>query len=309
MAFLLAQSIAVLFIMVFTGYILVKTKLIGHSASQPLSVLLVYAIFPCAAIVYFEVDYTEQVLQGLMLAFAAALALQLLQIALVRLLSKPLNLNPIDQASAIYSNSGNLIIPLVIATLGEEWVIYSLAYTCVSTVFMFTHGQSLVSEKPLFNASAIRQILLNPSIIAVAVGLVLFFTGWRLPSVVNTAAYNLAGMLGPTAMLIAGIGVACTTLRETFANKRVWLASILRLVVMPLLCCLILKIALGYCPIADASNILLITLLAAAAPSASVVVQFAAIHGKDDVYASSINVVSTLSCIITMPLIIALFQL
>ncbi len=309
MAFLLAQSIAVLFIMIFIGYILVKTHLISHSASQPLSILLVYAIFPCAAIVYFEVDYTDEVLQGLLLAFAAALVLQLLQIGIVRLLREPLGLNSIDQASAIYSNCGNLIIPLIISTLGEEWVIYSLAFICVSTVFTFTHGQSLVSEKPLFNVRAMRQALLNPSIIAIGIGLILFFTGWRLPGVVNSAVYNLANMLGATAMLIAGIGVASTSIRDTFANKRVWRTSILRLVVMPLLCCAILKFAVGWCPIANASSVLLITLLAAAAPCASSIVQFAAIHEKDDIYASSINVVSTLCCIITMPLIIALFQL
>ena len=53
---------------------------------------------------------------------------------------------------------------------------------------------------------------------------------------------------------------------------------------------------------------LLVSLLATCTPSASTITQMAQIYGKDADYASAINVVTTLLCIFTMPLMIGLFE-
>ncbi|MDO4399750.1 MAG: AEC family transporter [Coriobacteriia bacterium] len=306
LALQLATNIGTLFVMMLAGFIMVKAGLLGHSASKPLSNLLLYVFFPCAIIVSFEVEFSVEILEGLGIAFAAAAVIQLGQIALVKASAKPLGLDPIDQCSAIYSNCGNLIIPLVISTLGSEWVVYSLGFICVNTALMFTHAKSLISGKSMRD---IRSIVLNPSIISITIGLVLFLGGLRLPGPIDAAAGGLADMLGPTAMLIAGINIASAPLRQTFSQKRVWLITFLRLVVLSLISCIALKLVASAFPAGDLPTILLITLLAAAAPCASFVVNFAVIYDRNDVYASAINVVSTVCCIVTMPLMTALYLL
>ena len=50
-------------------------------------------------------------------------------------------------------------------------------------------------------------------------------------------------------------------------------------------------------------------ILGAAAPTGSMVVQLAVVYGKDATKASFYNVMSTVLCVITMPLIILLFQM
>ena len=55
--------------------------------------------------------------------------------------------------------------------------------------------------------------------------------------------------------------------------------------------------------------ILLITLLATASPSGTTITQMAQVYGGDTEYACSINVVTTLLCIVTMPIMVALYQL
>lgn len=54
--------------------------------------------------------------------------------------------------------------------------------------------------------------------------------------------------------------------------------------------------------------ILLISLLATITPSASAITQMAQIYGKNGEYASAINVVTTIVCIITMPIMVWLYQ-
>ena len=50
-------------------------------------------------------------------------------------------------------------------------------------------------------------------------------------------------------------------------------------------------------------EILMITMLAASAPSASTVTMFSQIYGRQQYEASAINIVTVLLCILTMPFI------
>ena len=69
---------------------------------------------------------------------------------------------------------------------------------------------------------------------------------------------------------------------------------------------LILKL-LSLLPVIDGDKILLVSYLASIAPSASIVVQFSQINDSDTEYATAINLISTLACILTMPLFVMLF--
>lgn len=53
--------------------------------------------------------------------------------------------------------------------------------------------------------------------------------------------------------------------------------------------------------------ILLISLVAIITPSATMIAQFAQIYHRDEKYAGSISAVTTLVCIVTMPLMIWLY--
>ena len=56
-------------------------------------------------------------------------------------------------------------------------------------------------------------------------------------------------------------------------------------------------------------TLIIISLLSVIAPSANIVPQFSQMFGRDALYASLINTVTMLLCIITMPLMITLFQM
>ena len=62
-------------------------------------------------------------------------------------------------------------------------------------------------------------------------------------------------------------------------------------------------------PVANGKTILLITLIATITPSASTVTQMAQIYGRDAEYAGAINIITTLLCMVTMPIMVALYQL
>ena len=108
-AFLLGTKIIELTLIVLIGYGLVKSKLLKSEDSKTLSVIGLYVISPAVMIEAFQIDYTPEILQGLQLSLFMAVFLQVILIIIGSLLKRLLNLDPIEHATSIYSNSDVVI--------------------------------------------------------------------------------------------------------------------------------------------------------------------------------------------------------
>ena len=139
-AWLLTEQISVLFLMMACGFALVKKKLIRTEESKTLSIISIYLVIPCVIINAFQVDYSDEIRDGFLLALFAAVVIHGILFAVCAIFGKILKLEAVEKASLIYSNAGNLIIPLVAAVLGTEWEIYASAFLCVQQIAIWTHG-------------------------------------------------------------------------------------------------------------------------------------------------------------------------
>ena len=276
------------------GFTVVKCGLIDAKSSRTLSVICIYIIMPCVMINAFQIEYSRSIRNGFLLAVAAAILIHIFLLVFVQIIGKPLKLSVVEKESIIYSNSGNLVIPLVTVVLGEKWVIYASAF----------HGQSLMEAKAGINW---KKILCNINLIAIILGIVLFFTQIRLPVILGNTMSQISATLGPVCMIMLGMTMTEVKWKDIFSHSRIYLITILKMVVTPLLILLFLK----YLPLAsmvkDGKTILLISLMAVITPSATTVVQLAQLYDQDPIYASTINVMTTLVSIITMPLMVMLY--
>ena len=305
MAFLLLKQIAAMFIMVGVGVVLVKLRILRSSASRVISLLCIYVVAPCAIVRSFQLELTEELLHNFLFVALAAAAFHVL-LMLVAFILRRLGLDGVERASVLYSNCANLLFPIVAAVLGSEWVVYSSCFFCVQTFFLWTHGNAQISGggKPEW-----KKLLTNCNLIAVFVGLALMLLRVELPDILATAVNGFAGMLAPLSMLLIGILLAEADLKSTFAQRRVWLVTALKLIALPLLTLPLLKAAM-YLPgaPADAKGLLYTTFLAATAPTATMITQLAQLHERRPEYAGAINVMTTLLCIATMPLLTELYM-
>ena len=128
---LLLEQIVQLFLCIVLGWLLVQLRLLKPEDSRVLSKVCLYLVTPCVIINAFQIQRTPELLQGLTLSLGAAIGIHVLFFIATALLCRPLHLTPVEQASLIYTNSGNLIIPLVTAVLGSEWVIYCSMFQLV----------------------------------------------------------------------------------------------------------------------------------------------------------------------------------
>ncbi len=303
---LLMRQIAELFLMIGMGFAIVKSGQLRSEDSRVLSVVAVYIMIPCVILKSFQIDFTPQVRQGFTLAVISAVIIHILLILICGLLEKLFHLSGVEKDAIIYSNCGNLLIPLVTAVFGQEWLVYCSAYICVQILFIWTHGQMVMSGERRLD---VKKIFMNPNMIASLIGIVMLVTGLRLPALVDETLGTISGSFGAVCMFMIGMLLAGVEWKKLFLNRRIYLMLVLKMLLVPGLILLFCK----YVPLKNMSpdgvTIMLISLLAVTAPTATTIPQMAQIFRQDSEYAGAINVLTTLSCIATMPFMVFLYGL
>ena len=303
-AALLFNEIAVLFIILGLGFLLVKTKVLKSADSRILSMVLIWLINPAVVLKSFQIDFTPEVRDRFLLAVGVAVALNLILMLITWGYGKVLKLDPVERTSIMYSNAGNLVIPLVSAILGDEWVIYASAFMCVQLAFLWTHGQAQIGGN---GGNMWKKILLNANLIAVVVGAVLLITGIRLPPVIRNVCGQLGGTIGPVSMIMLGMLLADVKWSELLKQSRNWIVIVLKMVITPVIILPLLKLSGVTGLVDDGKTIVYISFLAVITPCATTVTQLAQMYRNRPAYASALNAMTTVISIATMPLMTGLY--
>ena len=305
MSLLLTKQIAELFIMILLGFILVKSSLLTKHDSKVLSTVALYIVTPCVIINAFQVQYSQDVKNGIILSFLAAMIIHIVYIVVARMNGKVYTLNGVEKATIIYTNAGNLIIPLVQALLGKEWVVYTTGYILVTTVFIWTHGRMLICEEKGF---IVKDLLKNVNVIASVIGILLFALKIQLPSLITETMDSMSATIAPICMIVAGMLIAGMNVKDCLKNKRLYVIIFLKMIVFPLFAVILFKFTNLSSMAKNGDMILLISLLASVAPTAASVTQIAQIYDADSEYASAYYFITTMLCILTMPFFVWLYQ-
>lgn len=305
MAWLITQQIISMFIMIGVGILLKKANILPKEAGTYLSRIALKVLLPCTIINAFQIEYKEEVKNGLILAFTAAFFFNMILIVLPRLLKKWLRLSVMEQASLSYPNSGEILIPLVVSALSKEQQVYCCAFLIVQLLFIFTHGEMLISGQSMLH---IKGLLSNVNVIAIGVAFLLFLFKIQLPDVVVKVTDSFSEMLAPACMLAIGISVGTCDLKQIFGNKRIYLICFLRLVLMPLIILSVIKVSGAVNIMEDAKEIILVVFMATASSVSATVTNMAYSYQKEEQKASAINVMSVLLLALTLPVMVLLYQ-
>ena len=294
MVLVLAKQILEMFLLAGVGYLLFKAGKISGEGSRTLGNILIYVSLPAVIINGFLVERTPEHVSGILLSMAGALALILVSVLISHFVFRH---NPIGAFAAAFSNPGFFGIPLVIASLGREYVFYAACFIAFLNIGQWTYGVSRLTGQPLRQGFAVKKLIRAPFVIAITVGLVLFATQLPLPGILKDGLSAAAGLNTPLAMFTVGIYLAQTDLKKMLRDRSLYAVSAVRLLLIPLA-------ALGILSLfpANLNGMKTVLLIAAACPVGSNVAVYAQLHGKDYPYAVETVVISTALSLATIPL-------
>lgn len=298
-----AVQVCIMFLLIMLGFIIKKCNMVTQEGSRQLSDILLIFVTPCVIIKAYQVDFRPELASNLFVAFVAATVINVMSIVVSRLAFGRGDgaRERIGKFCAAYSNCGFMGIPLLDAVLGAEGVFYGSAYLAVFNILNWTHGIHLYTQSK--KSLSVKKIFINPGVIGVAVGLALFLARIKVPGVLYTAVDYMAALNTPLAMLLLGVFLADVKFLSALRNGQLYLVSFVRLVLVPVIAILLLKLPFV------APTVAVAVIIPSACPSATSSALFASKYKLDAGYASEIVSVNTLMSIVTIPLIVALNQL
>lgn len=295
------EQMMFLFLCILAGYFLNRAKILPGEADVVISRLLSYVFLPALNINSFRKYCTPDNLSANAGSLFYSLLFLALSIGVAFLLAPRFARDKAEEGIFRYSiaiaNFGFMGNSLVQGLLGDEALFHYLIYTLPLNVFVYSVGVIWVTAgKKKFSPGD----LVNPVFFSALAGIVLGLTRLPLPGFAVKAVESCAGSFSPLAMILTGVVVAKFDLKALCGEKRVYVLTALRLVVIPLAFFLLTR-ALNV-----PRDIARMVLIASAMPLGLNTIVFPAAYGGDETLGASMAVISNVIGILTVPLVLSL---
>lgn len=287
---------SLLFLYIAVGYLCRKANLMDESARKPITDFVIYISLPCMVFDSFKMQLTAQALKEGGQALLIAAIMSLVMYALGKLLYNwcPPDERKVMQYGTLVSNSGFAGLPVVESAYGAEGLFLASLFVVPTRIMMWSAGISLFHDTD--RKTRIKNVLLNPGIIAVELGLLRMAFNPTIPSVAQKAISGLSACTTPLAMFIVGLILAEVDLK-TVLNGKAFFLSAVRQLVLPLGLLVALR-ALGV-PALTTSVAVVMTGM----PIGSTTAILAAKYNANHQFAAKCVVISTLTSLLTVPLL------
>ena len=293
-------QVAILAVMVGVGYACDKIGLFTEKTAKACNDLLFYIITPAVIVNSFlNVEFTKENGFSYLIFFGIIVVFHMVGMLVTAPLFRGAGEHrAIFQYASMFGNMGYMGLPLAKAVAGDIGVFYCSAAVVVFNMFAFTHGIRLMDKES--GKMQLKKLLINPGTIGIVIGLPLFLLNVKLPAVFATPIASLGSMNTPLAMLMFGTYLANTDLPAMFRQKENYGVALIKLVALPLVSMLVLRICGVQGPM------LVTAAVCCGAPTANNTAMFAAKYNRDTGIASKVSGLVSILSIITLSACIAL---
>lgn len=292
-----AQMVLLVYLAV--GMYCMKEGLIDRDTKKKLVDIILKITLPCMIFNSFNKPLTPEVLIQTALIMVVAVAISILSFLLGKVIYNkyPQKKKSILQYCTLVNNSGFLGMPMVSAVYGSDGLFAASIFIIPNRIFMWTAGLAMFTTADF--RTKCRNILLNPCIVTVFLGIVRRMTGFPVPGFLDEAVANIGAVTTPLSMMVIGtmlIGVPWKKLLE----PSIFYLAFVRLIALPLVALFILNLIHAEPMLAGVSLIL------TGMPAGSTSALLAAKYGADEDYASRCIVTTTIMSLATIPALMLL---
>ena len=294
----------ILFTIVVLGYALCKLGYMGDKFDQKLSSIVIDVTCPAlilSSVMGAELPDRSLILPLLGIGFLTYILLLVFGFWVPRFVAKSRDEQGMIGFALMFANVGFIGYPIVSAIFGPKAVFYAALLNIPNTFFIFTAGVMLVKgEHNMKSLSA--KVLFSPAMIAAFVAALMVAFGVRTPDIIARPVTMVGNITIPAALMVIGSSMARLPLKEIIGSPKVYVASLLRLVVVPLSVYFLFR----FCGVSDVINNINTVIIAM--PVASYGTMFCLKYGRNPSLMTEMTFITTLGSILTIPLITLLFK-
>ena len=303
--FVIMSSLVSLFALIAVGYLAVKSGVLKPEASAYFSVFLLKVTLPCTIFISLtQKEYDPAfVHDSMIIIFAGLIAysgMQYISSVLAKPLGVPEGCRGLWAFTCAYNNCGFMGFPITLALLGAEGLALSVMLTIAFNLTVYSFGaMAIAGDRPDHKAEGLsmKGIIFSAVNIATVLSLIFYFGGLKVPAMIASPLTHLSNITTPLSMVITGMALAHSSGMELLADGYAWLSALMRLVVYPVVICLILRvIPFGSSPMAAAVFVLIMAM-----PAASNTVLLCEVYHGNMEFAAKVMFIQNVLCIVTIP--------
>lgn len=301
-------SLVMIFLLIIPGIIFRKKDIISAAQSDGISSLAVNITWPCLVVDAMQMDFSAAVLKDSGYMMAAAMVVFAMTAVVTLVLSKLLRLDNskryITAFMLLFGNTGFIGIPVIRELYGTEAVFFAAILEMVNDVVIFTIGMMLIQMSAGAKLRFEPKLFLNPGLIGVIVGLLLFLLDIRLPEVIGGAVEMVGDATTPLTMFLIGYQLGGLKAKEILKDASIYVISFTKLLIVPVLALIVLRVAVG-----DFSLLEKVLIMSFAMPAGSVSVIFSQQYRGETAFATKTVLLSTLFSIVTIPVFAVMMEM
>lgn len=238
------EQMVMIFILILTGFVLYKKKMISDSASKDLSALVVNVCSPGLIIVSMFNDLSQIPRENVVFVGVIAVIFYIFLILfgyfLVWVLKVPDSLRNAYVLMTVFGNTGFIGIPVALAIIGPESMVYVIVFNFLFNLTIFTFGIMLL-KKDTEGKKRTWKDYLSPGLIACIAAFLIYWFQLGLPEEIETLAGYYGNACTLLSMIVIGISLAGMKVRDMMQNKRLLAFVIIRLIAFPVILALALR--------------------------------------------------------------------
>ena len=294
----------ILFTIVVLGYVLCKLGYMGDKFDQKLSAIVIDITAPAlilSSVMGDELPDRTLIVPLLGVGFLTYILLLVFGFYVPRFISRAHDEQGMIGFALMFANVGFIGYPIVASIFGHEAIFYAALLNVPNTFFIFTAGVMLIKGE--YSIRRLNpKVLFGPGLMAAFVAALLVALNVRTPALIARPITMVGNITVPASLMIIGSAMARLPLRDIIGNARVYIVSVLRLVVVPLSIYFFFRV----CGVSDIINN--INTVVIAMPVASFGTMFCMKYGRNPKLMTELTFVTTVGSIITIPLITLLFK-
>lgn len=295
------NQVLILFLMMMAGVYARKKKYMDDRVEKGISDIMVNITMPCMIVNSFILKYDSGIIGNALRIMIYSLIIHIVLLITGRIIFMKIESSKRKLLifSMTFSNCAFMGFPILDSIYGEIGVFYGSIFLMVFTAFVWTLGVSLFTGD-ISLKSAIKDIMKNPSMIAVFIGLVLFLGQLTLPYALGQTIKTIGGLTTPLSMIFIGSMLATSDFKSMLKDKTLYFLSLMRLIAVPLAVFLIMEFFKAE-PILTAVCTIIVAM-----PSAAIAPVIAMENKGNSKYGSQCVFITTIMSVITIPVFIAL---
>ena len=289
------EKILSIFVIIAIGFAAKKVKAVDAAFLRGLSAFMMNIALPFAFIASLDRSIPKSVLPelGMMALWSIAIHGAAIGFASIAYRRFPEGQRKILSFITVFTNCAFMGLPVAQSVAGTKGIMFASIYNLMYGILIYTYGVSLFQEKS--DPDKWRKVLLNPGIVAIFIGIVLWFLPFALPSFMLESMSLMAKLQTPLAMFVVGANIANIRIGKILAGKALLTAMGVRLLGIPLAVYAVIRLT-GSSGLAPE-----IALLMTAMPAGAQTVVIAEKMGGDSAFASEIVFATTIASIVTIP--------